>query len=93
MYSSSVQVRECVRKARGLEEDTTPWALEIREIDVQCGINQWLCCLLAERYCLNVTALETRSERVCLRCLGVPKAEDAAGNAPRTDILCAAILV
>ena len=82
-----------MRKAQGLEEPKPSWSLDILEVDVQCGVNQWLCFLLAERYCLNVTELEVRSERVCPRCLGVARLEDATGGVAGVDILGAAILV
>ena len=76
-----------------MEELKPSWSLDILEIDVQCGINQWLCFLLAERYCLNVTELDVRSERVCPRCLGEAKLENATACNAGVELAGAAVLV
>ena len=50
----------------------SPWKLEILELDVQSALHQWLCLLIAERHCLNVTYAEERAGKVCPRCGGGP---------------------
>ena len=57
-----------------------PWQLEILEVDVQSALHQWLCLLIAERHCLNVTDVEERAGKVRPRCGG------ASGNHKKKQV-------
>ena len=63
-------------------------------MDVQCALHQWLCLLISERHCLNVTDVDQRADRVCPRCQGIatlPKVGEVSKQDSR-DTLVGAIL-
>ena len=68
-YAALDRLVACSEVATLLTGQPVPaWKLEILEVDIQSALLQWLCLLIAERHCLNVSEAAERVGKVCSKC-------------------------